>query len=141
MASGIDSTTSAALLTALLPNATTGTSTYTVTAPLKCLFLSAVRSTDTGTDTEWSTSGGYTAGTGFSGLTFATGAAGAPSSSVSNVAATITNAPSGTWAGCKIVTSDGTPKTLFWAALTSSKTVNSGDTVTVPSGSFTATLG
>lgn len=141
MASGIDSTTSAALLSALLPNVTTGTSTFTITAPLKCLFLSGVRSTDTGSDTEWTTSGGYTAGTGFSGLTFAAASSGAPSTSVSNVAATITNAPAQTWAGCKIVTSDGTAKTLFWATLSANKTVNAGDTVTVPSGSFTATLG
>lgn len=135
--SGIDSNTASAILTAM-----NGGSAVTFTTPLKVLFLSAVRTADNGTDTEWSTSGGYTAGTGFSGLTFAaasTGSTGATQSS--NVAATITNAPAQTWAGNKIKDSSGTPKETFWAALASSKTVNSGDTVTVPSGSLTTTLG
>lgn len=135
MASGIDSTTTAAILTAV-----NGGTAFTITGPLKVLFLSAVRGTDTGSDTEWTTSGGYTLGTGFSGLTFAAATPGAPSTQNSNVAATITNAPAQTWAGCKIVDSSGTPKTTFYAALASNKTINSGDTVTVPSGSWQTSL-
>jgi hypothetical protein len=134
--SGIDSTTTAAILTAMH-----GGTAVTFATPIKLLFLSAVRSSDTGSDTEWSTSGGYTAGTGYSGLTFAAASAGAPSTQASNVAATITNAPAVTWAGCVEVDSSGTPKKLFWAALASSKTVNAGDTVTVPSGQLTDSLG
>lgn len=140
--SGITATEASALLSALCPNAATGTFTYSVVAPLKVLFLSAIRTANNGSDTEWSTSGGYTAGTGFSGLTFAapsTGASGA--TAVSNVAATITNAPAGTWAGCRVRDSTGTPKEIWYSPVSPSKTINAGDTVTVPSGSFTGALG
>jgi len=119
-----------------------GGTALSITGPLKVLFLSAIRTVNNGTDTQWSTSGGYTNGTGFSGLTFAaatTDTTGAHQSS--NVAATITNAPAGTWAGCKVVDSAGTPKELWYAPVSPSKTVNAGDTVTVPSGSFTTDLG
>lgn len=137
MASGIDSTTTAAILTAMHA----GTA-VTFTGPIKLLFLSAVRSADNTTDTEWTTSGGYTNGTGFSGVTYAAASAGAPSSQSSNVAATITNAPAQTWAGCVEVDSSGTPKKLFYGTLTGgNKVVNAGDTCTVPSGSLTDTLG
>lgn len=137
MASGIDSTTTAAILAAMH----LGTA-VTFTGPLKLLFLSAVRATDTGADTEWTTASGYTAGTGFSGLTFAAAAAGAPSTQASNIAATITNAPAQTWAGCVEVDTSGTPKKLFYGTLTGgNKTINAGDTVTVPSGSLTDSLG
>lgn len=135
-ASGLDSATSALILAAI-----NGGTAFTITGPLKCLFLSAVRATATGTDTEWTTSGGYTAGTGFSGVTFAAASAGAPSTQNSNVAATITNCPAQTWAGNKIVDS-GTPKTTFWGTITGgNKTVNAGDTCTVPSGSLQTSLG
>jgi hypothetical protein len=136
MAAGIDSATSALILAAI-----NGGTPVTFTGPIKCLFNSVQRTTDTGADTEWTSSGGYVAGTGFSGVTFAAAAAGAPSTQASNVAISITNAPAQTWAGCTLVDTSGTPKKTFWAALASSKTVNSGDTVTVPSGSFTTSLG
>lgn len=136
MASGIDSVTTAAILTAMH-----GGTAITFATPLKLLFLSAVRSADNTTDTEWTTAAGYTNGTGFSGLTFAASSAGAPSSQSSNVAATITNAPAQTWAGCVEVDSSGTPKKEFYGTLTGgNKVVNLGDTVTVPSGSLTDTL-
>lgn len=131
--SGIDSAMTAKLLTAMHA----GTA-VTFAAPIKLLFLSAVRAADNGTDTEWATSGGYTNGTGFSGLTFAAAVAGSTSTQASNVAATITNAPAGTWAGCTEIDNGG--QRLFWAALSSNKTVNAGDTVTVPSGSLTDSL-
>lgn len=140
MASGIDSTTTAAMLTA----AHLGTA-ITFTGPLKHLYLSTVRSADNNpgaTEVEWSTAAGYIAGTGFSGLTFAASSAGAPSSQASNIASQITNAPAQTWAGCIEVDSSGTPKKLWYGTLTGgNKTVNLGDTVTVPSGSLTDTLG
>lgn len=135
MASGLDSTTAAALLAAV-----NGGTAITFPTPIKCLFLSAVRATATGTDTEWGTSGGYTAGTGFSGVTFAAAAAGAPATQNSNVAVTITNAPAQTWAGNKLV--DNVGKTTFWGTITGgNKTVNAGDTVTIPSGSLQTSLG
>lgn len=137
MASGLDDTTAAAVL-ALLNQGTA----LTIATPIKCLFLSAVRATQTGTDTEWSTSGGYTAGTGFSGVTFAAAAAGAPATQNSNVAVTITNAPAGTWAGNRLQDSTGTPKETFWGTLTGgNKTINAGDTCTIPSGSLQTSLG
>jgi hypothetical protein len=137
MASGLDSARSAALLTQL-----NGGAVDTITGPLKCLFLSAVRATATGTDTEWATASGYVAGTGFSGVTFAASAAGAPSTASSNVAVTISNCPAQTWAGNKIVDSSGTPKTTFWGTITGgNKTVNAGDTCTIPSGSLQESLG
>jgi hypothetical protein len=211
---GIDSAT-----TALVVAAMNGGTAFTVTTPLRCLFHSAMRTTDTGSDTEISTSSGYVAKAGslFSGtaLAFAAATPGAPSTSNSNVAATVTNMPASTWAGNTIVDSKATPRTTgstgnttnlsttvtasdgaflssdvgaiisgtnipsntvitainsgtsvtisqaatgtatttvltinrlsgqqttFWATLTSSKTVNAGDTVTVPSGSWQTSL-
>lgn len=136
-ASGLDSTTSAAILAAI-----NGGAAWTITGPLKVLFLSAVRATATGADTEWTTSGGYVAGTGFSGVTFAAATAGAPSTQNSNVAATITNCPAQTWAGNRVVSSDATPKVTFWGTITGgNKAVNAGDTCTIPSGSLQTSLG
>lgn len=138
MPSGLDDVTSAAILAAI-----NGGAAFTITGPLKVLFLSAVRATATGADTEWATAGGYTAGTGFSGVTFAAATAGAPSTQNSNVAVTLTNAPAQTWAGNKIVDSTATtPKETFWGTITGgSKVVNAGDTVTIPSGSLQTSLG
>lgn len=121
-----------------------GGTAYAVTTPLKLLFLSAVRANNNGTDTEWSTAAGYTAGTGAALTVTAnsstTGTTGADIASTG--ASTITNAPAGTWAGCKVVDSTGTPKELAYAAVTGgSKTINLGDTVAVPSGSYTDHLG
>lgn len=136
-ASGLDSATSALILAAI-----NGGTAFTITGPLKCLFLSAVRATATGTDTEWASAGSYVAGTGFSGVTFAAATAGAPSTQNSNVAATITNCPAQTWAGNRIVDSSATPKVTFWGTITGgNKTVNAGDTCTIPSGSLQTSLG
>lgn len=125
----------------LLANANAGTATG-ITSPFKCLFLSAIRTANNGTDTEWATAAGYTAGTGAA-ITFAaatTDTTGAHQSS--NVAVTITNAPAQTWAGNIIKDSSATPKETWYAPLTGgSKTVNLGDTCTIPSGSFTTNLG
>lgn len=126
MASGIDSTTSAALLTALH-----GGTAFTFGSTIKLKFNSVQRSTDTGTDTEWTTSGGYTSGAGAPTIAYAAAVAGAPSSqAISAAAVTVTNAPAVNWAGCS--EHDGT-HFLFWATLTGgTKVVNAGDTVTVP---------
>lgn len=138
--SGLSSGTNGVAQLALA--AINGGTALSITGPLKVLFLSAIRTVNNGTDTEWSTSGGYTAGTGFSGLTFAASTQDTTGShQASNVAATITNAPAQTWAGCIVKDSTGTPKELWYAPVSPSKTVNSGDTVTVPSGSFTTNLG
>lgn len=212
---GIDATMTAAVLTAM-----NGGTALAITTPLRCLFLTAVRTADNapGSDTEFATSQGYVQQVGslFSGqaLTFAAASSGAPSTQNSNVAASVTNMPAGTWAGNKVIDSKNTsrnvtdavlnstttitsatasfvagdvgalltgnaniptntviasvtnsttavmsqaatatvstqsvnilklnsPQTTWWATLGSSKTVNSGDTVTVPSGSFQTSL-
>jgi hypothetical protein len=124
-----------------------GGTALSITGPLRVGFLTSVRTANNGTDTEWSTSAGYTAlGSsstgGVSGLTFAaatTGATGA--TQLSNVASTVTNAPAGTWAGCIVRDSTATNKELWYAPVSPSKTINLGDTVSVPSGQFTTNLG
>lgn len=135
--SGIDSTTTTAMLAA----SHLGTA-ITFTGPEKLLFLTAVRASDDLTDTEWATAAGYVAGTGFSGLTFAAAAVVSHvATQATNIAALITNCPSGTWAGCVEVDSSGTPKKLFYGTLTGgSKTVNLADTCSVASGSLVDTL-
>jgi hypothetical protein len=177
--SGIDSVTSAAILTEM-----NGGTAFSVTLPLRCLFHSAMRTTDSTTDTEITTSSGYVAKAGSlysgTGLTFAAASAGSPSTQNSNVAATVTNMPASTWAGNTITDSKATPRTTSADGVTtsaspnissasgaflssdvgaivtgtniptntiivsvtsgSSKTVNAGDTVTVPSGSWQTSL-
>jgi hypothetical protein len=127
---------------ALIVAASHGGTAVTFAGPIKLLFNTTQRTADNGADTEFTTSGGYTAGTGFSGLTFAAASTGATGGiQASNVLATIANMPAGTWQGCTEKDSSGTPKLMFWGTLASSKTVNLGDTVSVPSGSLTDTLG
>lgn len=136
VSSGIDATTAAAMLTAL-----DGGAAFSVTTPLKCLWLTAVRTAANGTDTEVSTGSGYTAGTGFSGVTFAaptTSTTGA--TALSSVTASVSNMPACTWAGNKIVDSTGTPKVTYFATLATPKTVNLGDTVSIASGSWQGSL-
>lgn len=125
----------------LIVNANAGTATG-ITSPFKCLFLSVVRTANNGTDTEWSTSGGYTAGTGGA-ITFAAVTADATGAhQASNVAVTITNAPAVNWAGNIIKDSSATPKETWYAPLTGgTKAINAGDTCTIASGSFTSNLG
>ena len=136
--------TAAAVLTWLANGTTTA-----LTAPYKVVFLSAVRTANNGTDTEWTTSGGYTqtgGGTagGVAGPTF-----GAPTNNatgatiVSTSAVTLNSAPAQTWAGNRLQDHTATTnKELWYAPLTGgSKTVNAGDTCTIPSGSLTLNLG
>jgi hypothetical protein len=135
---GIDQTMANAILTALTPTSGTATvGTVTVTAPIKCRFDTTMTTTDSGASTEWSTSGGYTAGGVSVGANWAAASAG---SRATNAAVTVTNAPAGTWAGNELWDSSGTPLRSFWGALASSKTVNAGDTCTIGSGSLTVGL-
>lgn len=138
--SGLDS-----LLTARLLTQVNGGAAATLTTPLIVQWLSAVRTADNGADT-------VVSGVSFSGETFAAATAGAPSTQNSNVAASVSNVPAAfTWAGNRIIDSTaGTatpagPYTTWWAALVSAgaritKSVNAGDTVTIPSGSFQTSL-
>lgn len=134
---GIDQTMAHAILTALSPVSGTATiGTVTVTFPIRCRFDSTMTTTDTGSSTEWSTSGGYTSGTGAPsvGANWATAASG---QRATNAAVSVTNAPAQTWAGNELWDSSGTPLRTFWGVITGgSKTVNSGDTCTIASGSL-----
>lgn len=108
-----------------------GSTTYTL--PLKSRFQQTL-STPTVQGTEFPATGGYSAGgVSLAGL-FATPAATGSKSSTGAV--TVSNAPAGTWAGIEITDSTaGTPKRMnFGPAASLAKTVNAGDTVTVPSG-------
>lgn len=112
-----------------------GSRTYTL--PLKCRFQTTL-STATAQGAEFTASGGYPAGgVSLSGL-FSTAAASA--SKASTGAVTVSNAPAGTWAGIEITDSTGTPNRMNFGPTTSlAKTVNAGDTVTVPSGQLSGT--
>jgi hypothetical protein len=132
----------------LLIAAANGSAWTTLTAPLKVGFLTSVRTANNGTDTEWSTSGGYTAlGSSATGgvnpLTFAAATADSTGGhQASNVAISVSNAPAGTWAGNIVRDSATTNKETWYAPLTGgSKTINAGDTCTIASGSFTTNLG
>jgi hypothetical protein len=104
-----------------------GSTTYTL--PLKLKFLSTL-STAGAAGTEWSTSGGYTAGGVSLSGKFGTPPAGGTKSN--DAAITVTNAPAQTWADNEIVDSTGTPKRMMFKGTPSlAKTVNAGDTCTI----------
>lgn len=64
----------------------------------------------------------------------------ASQSKSSNAALTYSNMPACTWADVMVVDSTGTPKNMnFRGGASLAKSVNSGDTALIPSGSFTAT--
>lgn len=112
---------------------TVGGTTYTL--PLRCKFLSTLSTAGTA-GTEWSTSGGYTAGgVSLSGL-FSTPAASGTKANTGAV--TVTNSPAQTWADNEVHDSTGTPKRMNFKGTPSlGKTVNAGDTCTIPIGSLT----
>lgn len=125
--------------------AASGTLTIaTYTGPLKVKFLSTL-STAGSAGTEWSTSGGYTqtAGGSVGGVSLSGNFSSAASGgSKSNTAAvTVTNAPAQTWADNEIVDSTaGTNRRMNFKGTPSlAKTVNAGDTCTIPIGSLTGT--
>lgn len=68
--------------------------------------------------------------------------AAAAASKSSTGALTFSNMPACTWADVMTVDSTGTPKNMnFRGGSSLAKTVNSGDTALIPSGSFTGTEG
>lgn len=122
-----------------LDNAASGTKTIgsrTYTLPMRVRFLSTV-STDSTPGTEWTTSGGYTAG-GVS-IAGAFGTAAAAKAKANTAAISVTNAPAQTWADNDIVDSTGTPnRMVFRGGSSLAKTVNAGDSCIIPIGSLTA---
>jgi hypothetical protein len=131
MADNLPDTVENALLDLLLR----GTA-YTVTAPVNARLMTA-NGSDSAAGTELGTSQGYTALG--QAITFGTPASGG---AISNTAAcTWTNMPASTIVGLEIWSTDGTPKRLWWGALSSSKTVASGDTFEFAIGDVDCTLG
>lgn len=127
------------VIDAILQNGASGTYTLgatTYTLPLKIRFLSTLSVAAT-PGTEWS-GGSYPAGgVALNGqLTAAASAA----SKANTGAITVTNAPATTWADNDIRDATGTPKNIVFKGTPSlAKTVNSGDTASIPIGNLTAT--
>ena len=113
-----------------------GASTYTL--PFKVQFLSTL-STASAKGTEMS-GGSYPAGGVSIAGQFASAAA--AQSKANTGAITVTNAPAGTWADVEIVDSSATPKRLVFKGTPSlAKTINAGDTLTIPVGQLVGTDG
>jgi hypothetical protein len=115
-----------------LLNASSGQATYTnPTTPVKVALVTAT-GTATAAGTEVS-GGSYARQT----ITFAAASAG---SIASNTALTYTSMPACTVTGVDEWDSAGTPIRRWFGNLSASKTVNSGDTFSIASGSYTKTL-
>jgi hypothetical protein len=123
------------LVYSLSATATGGTAVATV-APLH-LRLMTSNGTATSYGTELPTGGSYVAGTG---ITPVTGTLTA-NSFANSIALTQVNMPSCTIVGGELWDSSGTPHRLWQGALSANRTVNSGDTFTVPIGSLVIGLG
>lgn len=130
----LDQTHATAILDASMDQS--GASVRLSTGPMHVRYMTTV-GTSTSNGTELTTSGGYTSGTGAPTLTYAAASAG---SKASNSAVTTTNMPAATITAIEVWDSAGTPLRKWWGLLTASKTTNSGDTFTVPSGSLTEAL-
>jgi hypothetical protein len=138
---------SAATAVLVLNHINTGSATGIAFATAhRCQFLSAIRTTSDGTDTQW-TGGSYVSTAGATNgqpITFA-GAATSPTlgaTTSSNVVVTQTGSPQLQWAGNKVMDTSATPKELWYAPLTGGpKAINAGDTCTIQSGQFTVNLG
>ncbi len=136
--SGLDAGTAALVIAAI-----NGGTTFRGLPPFKTRFMTTIRTANNGADTEWGAGGGYAAG-GVTGPAAWAAAATAVDGATQNTdgttgAITVTNAPSAVWQGCTIW--DATPRALWYAPVSPQKTVNPGDTVTVPAGSFQTKLG
>ena len=118
-------------------DASLGTAAFVATSgTVRCRLMTANGSA-TANGTELATSQGYTAGTGAPAVTFAA-ANTTTATAASNIAVTVTNMPASTIVGVELWDSAGTPVRKWWGALTASKTLNSGDTFSIASGSLTA---
>lgn len=126
MADNLPNTIENQLLDALV-----GTSSYTVTTPIKLALMTA-----NGND---STPGTEVTGGSYARQTIAFDAA--ASGSISNNAAiSFTGMPACTVVGIEIWDNAGSPKRLAYGPLTASRTVSSGDTVQFASSSVTLSL-
>jgi len=114
-----------------LLDALVGTSSYSVTTPIKLALVTA-NGSDSAAGTEV-TGGSYARET----ISFTS----ASSGSIENDSAiSFTDMPSCTVVGIEIYDSAGSAKRLAYGALTASRTVTSGDTVQFASGAITLSL-
>ena len=114
-----------------LLDALVGTTSYTVTTPIKLALMTA-----NGTD---SAAGTEVTGGSYARQTIAWSAA--ASGSINNSAIiNFTGMPAATVVGIEVYDSAGTPKRLAYGALTANKTVASGDTVQFAISSITLSL-
>lgn len=127
MSGGVDVNRSNEFLTLMM----TGASGPSITTPIKVALMS-VTGSDSAAGTEV-TGGSYARQT-------ATWAAASGGSVATNATLTYSSMPAITVTAVEIYDSTGTPKREFWGPLTSSKTTNSGDTLTIASGSLTVSL-
>lgn len=103
------------------------TASYTPTGPLKLRLMTANGSASAaGTEV---TGGSYTSKT----ITFSA-ASGGSAAHAADI--TFTGMPAGTVVGVEIWDSAGTPVRLWWGALTSSRTLTSGDDLKFPAASI-----
>lgn len=108
-----------------------GVATLTIATPLKCRLMTAAGS-DGSAGTEV-TGGSYASQT----ITFSAASAGATSNSG---ALSYTLMPACTVVGVEIWDSSGTPKRLWYLPLSSSKTLQAGDTFSLAAGAVTVSL-
>lgn len=114
-----------------LLDALVGTSSYTVTTPIKLALMTA-NGSDSAAGTEV-TGGSYARQT----IAFDAASGG---SIDNNAAISFTGMPSCTVVGIEIYDSAGSAKRLAYGPLTASRTVTSGDTVQFASGAITLSL-
>ena len=126
MADNLPNTIENQLLDALV-----GTSSYTVTTPIK-LALETVAGSDTAAGTEV-TGGSYARQT----IAFAAASSGAISN---NATISFTNMPACTVVAIAIYDNAGSPKRLAYGPLTANKTVASGDTLQFAASAVSLTL-
>ncbi len=126
MADNLPNTIENQLLDALV-----GTSTYSITGATKLRLMTA-NGDDASAGTEV-TGGSYTSQT----IAFDAAASGAIEN---NASISFTGMPACTVVGIEIYDSAGSPKRLLYGALTTSRTVTSGDTVQFASGAIDITL-
>ena len=126
MADNLPNTIENELLDALV-----GTSTYSITGATKLRLMTA-NGDDASAGTEV-TGGSYTSQT----IAFDAAASGAIEN---NASISFTGMPACTVVGIEIYDSAGSPKRLLYGALTTSRTVTSGDTVQFASGAIDITL-
>jgi hypothetical protein len=121
----LDGTAAVAVL-----NHVNAVASYTIpTSPLKVRLMTANGSaTSNGTE---ASGGSYASQS----ATFTT-ASGTTSSASNNATISFASMPACTVVGVEVWDSAGTPKRIWWGALTASKTVNSGDTFQIATGAL-----